>query len=108
MPFTRDLSDAAIAIREVLDNLGVPFGIFGGFAIATLGGLRESKDIDYTVHCTKEWLVENLKKIKGFKSMDNQRQDIITFLWGDRNVLLEFFPSESKYKQWWCLALKTR
>lgn len=99
MPFTGDLSDAAIAIWEVLDNLGVPFGIFGGFAIATLGGPRESKDIDCAVHCTKEWLVEKSKKIEGFKSMDNQRQDIVTFLWGDRNVLLEFFPSESKDKQ---------
>jgi hypothetical protein len=96
MPFTGDLSDAAIAIREVLDDLEVPFGIFGGFAIATLGGPRESKDIDCAVHCTKEWLVENLRNTEGFKPMDNQRADIVTFLWGDRNVLLEFFPSESK------------
>ncbi|GAB7336731.1 hypothetical protein MBLNU13_g10831t2 [Cladosporium sp. NU13] len=93
MPFTGDLSDAAIAIREVLDDLEVQFGIFGGFAIATLGGPRESKDIDCAVHCTKEWLVEKLRKIEGFKPMDNQRPDIVTFLWGDRNVLLEFFPT---------------
>lgn len=94
MPTSEDLSDVAIAIGRAMDRLGIPFGIFGGYAIATLGGPRESKDIDCAVNCTKEWLVSNLSENDGFKSMGNKRQDIVTFLWGDRNVLVEFFPSK--------------
>lgn len=40
------LNDAAIALSRVLNDAGIKFGIFGGYAIAVLGGQRESKDID--------------------------------------------------------------
>ncbi|KAK6435230.1 hypothetical protein LTR95_008582 [Oleoguttula sp. CCFEE 5521] len=93
MVSSEDLSDAAIAIREVLDELGVQFGIFGGYAVATLGGPRESKDIDCAVHCSKNWLSSELSQRSNFRFLANKRQDIVTFLWGDRGVLVEFFPT---------------
>ena len=40
------LNDAAIALSRVLSDARIKFGIFGGYAIAVLGGQRESKDID--------------------------------------------------------------
>ncbi|KAF1818434.1 uncharacterized protein K489DRAFT_413725 [Dissoconium aciculare CBS 342.82] len=94
MPSTPKLSDAAIAISKALgDQLGVEFGIFGGFAIAVLGGPRESKNIDCVVNCSKEWLVNNLGKIDGFRSTGNSRPDLASFLYGENHVLLECFPT---------------
>lgn len=94
MVSAKDLGDAAIAIRESLDELGVQFGIFGGYAIAALGGPRESKDIDCVVSCEKQWLVERLKSRSEFRYMANSRKDLAAFLYGDRGVLVEFFPSK--------------
>lgn len=91
---SKDLGDAAIAIREALDELGVLFGIFGGYAIAAMGGPRESKDIDCAVNCEKEWLVEQLQSRSDFKYMGNSRKDLAAFLYGTRGVLVEFFPSK--------------
>ena len=93
MPSFGKLSDAAIAICKALDELGVDFGIFGGYAIAMLGGPRESKDIDCVVNCDKEWLVRQLSRIEGFQSMGNTRPDLAQFIFGNSNVLLELFPS---------------
>lgn len=95
MPALAKLSDAAIALSKALDDLNVDHGIFGGFAVAAIGGPRESKDIDCAVGCSKEWLVSALSKVKGFKSMGNSRPDLAQFLYGDGNVLVEFFPSTS-------------
>ena len=89
-----ELSDAAIAICRVLDQSGVKFGIFGGFAVSALGGPRGSKDIDCVVHCSKEWLVERLKSVPSFQTMGNTRPDLAKFLFGKSHVLIEFFPSK--------------
>ena len=40
------LNDAAIALYEVLSGANVEHGIFGGYAVSTLGGHRASKDVD--------------------------------------------------------------
>lgn len=93
MPSLSKLSDAAIAICKALDELGVDFGIFGGYAVAVLGGPRESKDIDCVVNCSKDWLVQKLSKVDGFRSSGNVRPDFASFLYGEHNILLEFFPS---------------
>ncbi|KAI6850013.1 hypothetical protein KC343_g2432 [Hortaea werneckii] len=93
MPTNSKLADAAIAMNKALEALGVDFGIFGGYAIAVLGGPRESKDIDCTVNCTKDWLVEKLSQVEGFRSMGNTRPDLAQFIYGDSGVLIECFPS---------------
>jgi hypothetical protein len=94
MPSITKLSDAAIAINDACREIGVEFGIFGGYAVAVLGGPRESKDIDCVVNCEKEWLVEKLSQIRGFRSMGNTRADLASFLYGDENILIEFFPGK--------------
>ncbi|KAH9828467.1 hypothetical protein Tdes44962_MAKER02385 [Teratosphaeria destructans] len=76
-----------------LRKLNVQYGIFGGYAIATLGGPRESKDIDCVVGCTKEWLVSMLSQVKDFHFMGNLRPDLAQFIYGDRNILIELFPT---------------
>ncbi|KXS93549.1 hypothetical protein AC578_4972 [Pseudocercospora eumusae] len=93
MPSFGKLSDAAIAIEQALAPQGVDFGIFGGYAVAVLGGPRESKDIDCAIGCTKEWLVENLGRVPGFRSTGNARADLASFLYGNDNILIEFFPT---------------
>ncbi len=98
------LSDAAIAIDKALTELGVEYGIFGGYAIATLGGRRESKDIDCAVNCAKDWLVRELSKKEGFNFMGNVRPNLAQFIFGKHNVLLEFFPSACAQNLSWCMV----
>lgn len=93
MPSTAALSEAAIALSTALNTLGVERGIFGGYAVAVLGGPRASKDIDCAVDCNKEWLVEKLSTIDGFTFTGNVRADLAVFLWGDKSILIELFPS---------------
>jgi hypothetical protein len=93
MPTTAALGDAAIALSRALSTLGVEHGVFGGYAVAVLGGPRASKDIDCAVNCQKEWLVRNLSAVEGFKFTGNARPDLVVFLYGDKNILIELFPS---------------
>ncbi|KAG8631689.1 hypothetical protein KVT40_000829 [Elsinoe batatas] len=92
MPSILALSDAAIALTKALDDLGVEHGIFGGYAVAILGGPRASKDIDCVVNCNKEWLVERLSAVEDFSSMGNARPDLAVFMY-KREVLVELFPA---------------
>lgn len=39
----RRLNDAAVALYRVLSAAGIEHGLLGGYAIATLGGPRETK-----------------------------------------------------------------
>lgn len=48
------LGDASIALCQVFSQAGVKCGIFGGYAIAVLGGARTRKDIDYLASVSKE------------------------------------------------------
>ena len=47
------LNDAAIALSRVFNTADFKFGIFGGYAIAVIGGQRESKDIDCVASLSK-------------------------------------------------------
>jgi len=93
MPTQGKLADAAVATCRALDTLNIDFGIFGGCAVAILGGPRQSKDVDCVVDCNKEWLVQRLSEMEGFRSMGNSRPDLAQFIFGESNVLIEFFPS---------------
>lgn len=59
----------------------------------SLGGPRESKDLDCVVNCDKEWLVQRLSRVAGFRSMNNIRTDLAQFIFGEANLLVESFPS---------------
>ncbi|KAI0378961.1 hypothetical protein F5Y04DRAFT_283331 [Hypomontagnella monticulosa] len=89
------LNDAAIALFRILSNAGIHFGIFGGYAIAAMGGPRESKDIDCLASVSKEKIIELLDGINGFAVIPQTRRDYVAFLWSDRPdrgaVLVEIF-----------------
>ncbi|KAK5069154.1 hypothetical protein LTR64_008693 [Lithohypha guttulata] len=93
------LSEAAIAFHRILEANNIPYGIFGGFAIACLGGARESKDVDCIAKVNKERLINIVDGRSGFVFVNQTRQDYVAFLWSDtpdrRNaVLLEVFVDQ--------------
>ena len=92
MPTVAKMSDVAIALAQVFEQLGVEFGIFGGYAVACLGGPRESKDIDCVVNCDKNWLVQQLSQVQNFRSMGNVREDVAIYV-AQHDVTVELFPS---------------
>ncbi|CAJ2507505.1 Uu.00g086910.m01.CDS01 [Anthostomella pinea] len=79
------LNDAAIALHRVLSQRCVNFGIFGGYAIGAVGGVRESKDIDCLAYVSKEQVVELLNGKHGFQVIPQTRQDYVAFLWSDKS-----------------------
>jgi len=90
------LNDAAIVLYRVLDSAGINFGIFGGYAIAVLGGQRESKDIDCVASVTKEQIIAVMDGVNGFVAVPQGREDYVAFLWSDKPnlqnaVLVEIF-----------------
>ena len=90
------LNDAAIALHRVLSANLIKFGIFGGYAIATLGGPRESKDVDCLASVNKQQIISLLDGEAGFQAIPQSRQDYVAFLWSDkpnrdRAVLVEIF-----------------
>ncbi|KAK2762724.1 hypothetical protein FQN54_000898 [Arachnomyces sp. PD_36] len=90
------LNDAAIALYRVLSSNSIKFGIFGGYAVATLGGPRESKDVDCIASVNKEQILNLLNGKSGFVAVPQSRQDYVAFLWSDkpnreRSVLVEIF-----------------
>lgn len=90
------LNDAAIALHRVLSREQVTFGIFGGYAVATLGGPRESKDVDCIASVSKDQIIRLLNNKEGFQVIPQGRQDYVAFFWSDRidrsnAVLVEIF-----------------
>lgn len=97
------LNDAAITLHGILSRQGIDFGIFGGYAIGTMGGARESKDIDCLASVTKEQIISLLDNKEGFQAISQSRQDYVAFLWSDRadrshavlvEIFCEQFPGE--------------
>jgi hypothetical protein len=90
------LNDAAIALHRILSRANVRFGIFGGYAIGVLGGVRESKDIDCIASISKQQIIILLDGKEGFAAILQSRQDYVAFLWSDKPdrsnaVLVEIF-----------------
>lgn len=90
------LNDAAIALHRVLNEQHITFGIFGGYAIGALGGVRESKDIDCLASVSKEQILQLMDCKEGFQAVPQTRQDYVAFLWSDKAdrsnaVLVEVF-----------------
>ncbi|WEW54789.1 hypothetical protein PRK78_000214 [Emydomyces testavorans] len=90
------LNDASIALFRVLHSAGIKHGIFGGYAIAVLGGPRESKDVDCIASVSKAQIISILNNKEGFQYIDQSRDDYVAFLWSDRPdraqaVLVEIF-----------------
>src|SRR4029077_5058450 len=90
------LNDAAIALHRILSQANIRFGIFGGYAIGVLGGVRESKDIDCIASISKQQIITLLDGKEGFVAVPQSRQDYVAFLWSDtpnrsNAVLVEIF-----------------
>lgn len=90
------LNDAALAMFRILDAAGIKHGIFGGYAISTLGGPRESKDVDCIASASKQQIVALMDGKEGFQLINQSREDYVAFFWSDipdrRNaVLVEIF-----------------
>lgn len=90
------LNDAAIALHRVLANNNIQFGVFGGYAIATLSGPRESKDIDCLAAVEKQQILKILDNKDGFVSIPQTGQDYVACFWSnssnrERAVLVEIF-----------------
>jgi hypothetical protein len=97
------LNDAAIALHRVLHEAGIKHGIFGGFAICSLGGPRESKDIDCIASVSKHQIIQQLNGKQGFQFIDQARDDYVAFLWSDKPnrqnaVLVEIFVEQFQGK----------
>lgn len=95
------LNDAAIALSEILEAADINHGIFGGFAIGTLGGPRESKDIDCLAAISKPEIVALLDGTDGFALVSQSRDDYVAFLWSEKAdrsqaVLVEIFVDDFK------------
>lgn len=95
MQLTR-LNDAAIALHRVLASANVKHGIFGGYAVAALGGPRDSKDIDCLASVSKAQIVQLLNGRDGFTMLDSARNDYVAFFWSEKAkdphaVLVEIF-----------------
>ncbi|KAI1073495.1 ser/Thr protein phosphatase [Whalleya microplaca] len=93
------LNDAAIALHRVLSRERINFGIFGGYAIAAIGGVRESKDVDCLASVSKAQVIQLLDGKEGFQAIPQSRQDFVAFFWSDkpdrRNaVLVEIFREQ--------------
>ncbi|KAI9667132.1 MAG: hypothetical protein M1831_001309 [Alyxoria varia] len=99
------LNDAAIALTRILRSHGIAFGMFGGGAVAILGGPRESKDLDILAVCSsKRTLVQYVNGKEGFRFTGNTREDLATFLWSDNPntqqwVLVEVFLCNSQIRR---------
>lgn len=76
-----NLNDAAIAVSKVLTEHGIQHGVFGGWAVATLGGPRESKDIDCLVATNRATSLDLLDKKHGFVLIPQMREDYVAFFW---------------------------
>ena len=90
------LNDAAIALFRVLNAAGIKHGIFGGYAIGTLNGPRESKDIDCLASVSKAQIIGLLNGKEGFQFIDQSRDDYVAFFWSNQPnrqnaVLVEIF-----------------
>ncbi|KAJ4179365.1 hypothetical protein NW759_017300 [Fusarium solani] len=72
------LNDAAIALHGILSGEGIDFGIFGGYAIGTMGGTRESNDIDCLASVTKEQIISLLDNKEGFQAISQNRAQYST------------------------------
>lgn len=95
------LNDAAIALCDILEAADIKHGIFGGFAIGTLGGPRESKDIDCLAAISKPEIVALLDGTDGFTVLSQARTDYVAFLWSEKvdrsqAVLVEIFVEDFK------------
>lgn len=93
------LNDAAIRLYQLMDEASIKHGIFGGYAVAVLGGPRESKDIDCLASTSKQALIQLLEGKSGFQYVPQSRTDYVAFLWSDRAdrgnaVLVEVFVEQ--------------
>jgi hypothetical protein len=78
----------AICQADLLEGLpepraegGIKHGIFGGYAIGSLSGPRESKDIDCIASINKDQLISILHGKNGFQAIPRSRDDRVTFFW---------------------------
>ncbi|OAA61259.1 hypothetical protein SPI_05283 [Niveomyces insectorum RCEF 264] len=77
------LNDAAIALHRVLSRENISYGIFGGYAIGIMGGVRESKDVDCLASVSKSQIIQLLDKKEGFQAIPQSREDYVAFFWSD-------------------------
>lgn len=74
---TERLHAAAIALQKAFGDADVQFGIFGGYAVTILGGVRESKDIDCIASLTRARAIVILNEKTGFSLIPQTRQDYV-------------------------------
>lgn len=70
-----------MALQQVLGQANINFGVFGGYAISVLGGVRESKDIDCLASVSKNDVMALLNGRNGFTVIPQSRQDYVAFFW---------------------------
>lgn len=88
------LSAAAVAISRILSDRGIKHGIFGGWAVNALGGVRATKDIDLMAAIGKDELWKLMEGRSGWVIIPNMREEYASFFWDDvlnKPVLVEIF-----------------
>lgn len=99
MPTDR-LHDAALALHQILGRANIKYGVFGGYAVSVLGGVRESKDVDCLASVTKNDIIKLLDGTNGFTAIPQTREDYVGFFWSEpgkgsaiqpNSVLVEIF-----------------
>ena len=95
---TERLHKAALALYAALSSANVQHGIFGGYAIAVLGGPRASKDVDCVTVSDRAGLVAIIGARSDFTLIPQTREDYVSFFWHEmpnsRPVLVELFPTQ--------------
>ncbi|KAI0378524.1 hypothetical protein F5Y04DRAFT_283752 [Hypomontagnella monticulosa] len=77
------LHDTAIELHHILSQKNLRFGIFGGYAIAVMQGVRDTSDIDCLVSASKDDVIEVLDGKGSFILLPSPRQDYALFHWRD-------------------------
>ncbi|KAI9768677.1 MAG: hypothetical protein M1839_003985 [Geoglossum umbratile] len=77
------LNDAAIALSRVLSTNSIKHGIFGGCAVAALGGPCEAKDIDCLVASDKQRVLDLLGGKGDFQAVSQASEGFVAFSWDD-------------------------
>ncbi|KAI2620911.1 hypothetical protein GGS26DRAFT_601501 [Hypomontagnella submonticulosa] len=91
--------DAAIALHRILGPQNIRYGIFGGYAISVMQGVRSTKDIDCLVSASKDQVIRLLDKKGGFNLAPSSPEDYVLFEWSDLpdgkcEILVEIFCTD--------------
>ena len=96
-----DFQELVVSIAKILDRLGIPYAITGGYALAYMGRLRTTFDIDTIIelpHAKVDALISALKKISEVSYVGRtmavravERHGEFNFIHADSGIKVDFW-----------------